>query len=96
MRGGELSGWGATCTMHHNDHERGQGLQRTCKKQVGINAQTSADTARLRVMAWLLAGTQIPSDSAHGRSEHLKTNAHALALEDEAEMERKARLIWGD
>ena len=61
---------------------------------MAIAGGLSSDETRLRVMAWLLAGIEIPRDAAQGRREHLRVNPRCLPLRSEQEFVDLALVAW--
>ena len=90
---GELHvGWGATCRCHVDPDK-----DLVCKKQllIGKHDTLTLDECRLRMMAWLMEGTQISSSSLFPRKEHVfDIKPRELLLQNEADLERAAIAHW--
>jgi hypothetical protein len=83
-------GWGAECGCH-TDAAHISDLK--CKKQLTMGKSLSGEEARLRLMAWLIAGIAIPSDD--GRHRHVfETKPRDLHLPSEADMVAAATAHW--
>jgi len=61
-----------------NEDDVGHGV--VCKKQIVGTEHNN----KLRIMAWVNAGGDVPRDDAHGRKNHLAINARELHIVDEA------------
>lgn len=93
MSKGQHIGWGASCRCHRNAADVAAGKSTECKKQLPFAGLSSEET-RLRVMAWLVAGSAIGDDDDGGRSAHLKIKPRELPLLSEADYVAQALAVW--
>ena len=84
---GQFVAWGANCNHHSNAHQPGL----RCKRQVTFRGgRVSADEARVRCKAWLLAGVGVDRDSVTGKDDHFNICPYSLPLQEESHLDQLA------